>query len=73
MMHVFIQWEMEKLSAAALDIANETRVRLFSRLIPTSIPKYQMFELTVGEATLDLTLKDIIGLFQVLFDKAQKE
>lgn len=73
MMHVFIEGEREALEAAALAIAKETGVWLFSGLAPTALPQYQKFELTVGEATLDLSDQEIRALFHRLLDKARAE
>ena len=69
MMHLFIREERDKLEAAALDIAKQTGTWLFSRLAPTFLPNYTMFELTVGEATLDLSGQEIAELFQVLLTR----
>jgi threonine aldolase len=66
MMHLFLRGERDKLAAAILDIAKETGTWLFYRLAPTFLPSYTMFELTVGEATLDLSNEEIAGLFQML-------
>jgi len=71
MMHVFMRGEREKLAAAALDVAQETGTWLFSWLAPTSIPGVTRFELTVGEATLDLRVEEISTLFEMLFSKAR--
>ncbi|HJT57055.1 MAG TPA: beta-eliminating lyase-related protein [Ktedonobacteraceae bacterium] len=70
MMHIFLRGEYEKLQDAALEIAKETRVKLFSWLAPTFLPAYQKFEMVVGDATLDLTNEEIVGLFHMLFEKA---
>ena len=69
MMHVFIRGERDKLEAAVLDIAQETGTWMFYRLAPTSVPGITMFELTVGEATLDLSGEEIAGLFEMLFSR----
>ena len=69
MMHVFIEGEREALEAAALAIAKETGVRLFFRLTPTALPMYQKFELVVGEATLDLSIAEIVTLFHTLLNR----
>ncbi|HZT98623.1 MAG TPA: hypothetical protein VFA10_03125, partial [Ktedonobacteraceae bacterium] len=69
MMHLFIRGEQDKLAAAILDIAKETGTWLFSRLAPTFLPSYTMVELTVGEATLDLSSLEIAELFQVLLTR----
>lgn len=69
MMHVFIEGEQEALEKAALAIAKETGVWLFAHLAPTALPPYQKFELTVGEATLDLSNEEIQTLFRNVFDR----
>jgi len=69
MMHVFIRGEQDKLEAAALDIAQETGTWMFYRLAPTPVLGITMFELTVGEATLDLSDKEIVALFEMLFSR----
>lgn len=58
--------ERDKLEAAVLDVAQQTGTRLFYRLAPTLLPGFTMFELTVGEATLDLSGKEIVALFEML-------
>jgi threonine aldolase len=69
MMHLFIRGERDKLEAAALDVAQETGTWLFYRLAPTEVPGFTMFELTVGEATLDLSGKEIGALFEMLLSR----
>ena len=69
MMHLFIRGERDTLEAAALDVAQETGTWLFYRLAPTVLPGFTMFELTVGEATLDLSGKEIVALFQLLLSR----
>ena len=66
MMHLFIRGEREKLEAAALDVARETGTWLFSWLAPTLFPGLTMFELTVGEATLDLSGQEIVDVFRMV-------
>ncbi len=68
MMHLFIRGEREKLEAAALDVARETGIWLFYRLAPTQIPGLTLFELTVGEATLDLSDQEIVEAFRMVLD-----
>lgn len=70
MMHLFLRGERAKLEAAALKIAKERGLWLFSRLTPTLFPGTSMFELTVGEATLDLSDQEIAEAFQLLFTQA---
>jgi threonine aldolase len=69
MMHLFIRGEQDKLAEAILDIAKETGIWLFSRLAPTFLPSSTMVELTVGEATLDMSSQKIAELFQVLLTR----
>lgn len=72
MMHVYLRGEREKLHEAALDIAEETGVWLFGGLAPTELPSYGKFELTVGDATLDLMNEEIGDLFERLFNKCER-
>lgn len=44
---------------------------LFYRLMPTSLPTYQKCEFVVGEATLDLSLEEIVNLFRMLYKKSE--
>jgi len=71
MMHIYLHVERAKLHEAALDIAEEMGVWLFSWLAPTEIPSYSKFELTVGDATLDLSNAEIKELFERLFSKCE--
>jgi threonine aldolase len=70
MMHLFLRGEREKLLAAALAVAQETSVWLFSNLTPTALPAYQKLEITIGEASLDISNEEISALFQALFRQA---
>ena len=67
MMHLFIRGERERLEAAALNVARETGTWLFYGLAPTLLPGFARFELTVGEATLDLSGQEIVEAFRLLF------
>ena len=66
MMHLFMRGERDKLEAAALDVAKETGIWLFYWLAPTRLPDLTLFELTVGEATLDLSGQEIVDLFRTV-------
>ncbi len=72
MMHVFLRGEFDKLQAASLEIAQETGTWLIPWLAPTMIPAYQRCELSVGDATLDLSEEEIVKLFQMLFEKEER-
>jgi threonine aldolase len=64
MMHLYLRGEPERLKAAALDIAREEKVGLFSWLAPTDLPDYWSFELSIGDAAEALTDEEITGYFQ---------
>lgn len=67
MMHVFVQGDREQLLDASFQIARETKTLLFARLASTVMPQWSKFELTVGDASLDLKSEEIIDLFTKLF------
>jgi hypothetical protein len=66
MMHLVMRAERDTLEAAGLDVAQQTGTWLFYRLAPTLLPGFTLFELTVGEATLDLSGNEIVALFEML-------
>jgi threonine aldolase len=71
MMHLFLRGEQARLEAGALEVARETGTWLFSRLAPTILPDLTRLELTVGEATLDISSQEITTLFQMLLTQAR--
>ena len=73
MMHVFVQGDHEQLLDASFQIARETKILLFARLTPTIVPHWSKFELTVGEASLDLKNEEIANLFTKLFVLVDKD
>ena len=68
MMHVFLQGDPERLVEASLEVARETKTLLFSALTPTLLPDYSKFELSVGDATLDVRDEEISELFERIFN-----
>ncbi len=70
MMHLYLRGEQARLEAAVLEIARETGLWLFSWLAPTILPHTVWFELTVGEATLDVSNQEIATAFQRLLTLA---
>lgn len=70
MMHLFLRGKQARLEAAALEVAQETGLWLFSWLAPTMLPDLTRFELTVGEATLDLSNQEIAAAFRSLLARA---
>ncbi len=69
MMHIYLHGDPEKLKAAALTIAREEQVALFSWLAPTDLPDYWMFELSVGDAAEALTDEEITGYFRRVMEQ----
>ncbi len=70
MMHVFLRGERDSLEQAALAIANQTKTLLFTGLSPTRLPDWHKFELTVGDASLELDRQEILDLFASLFERS---
>jgi threonine aldolase len=59
MMHVFLRGDRERLERAALEHAREREIWLFGALSSTPLPDLHKFELTVGDATLALSMEEI--------------
>jgi len=59
MMHVFLRGDRERLERAALEHAREREIWLFGALMSTDLPDLHKFELTVGDATLALSMEEI--------------
>jgi len=70
MMHVYIRGDLHRLERAAFEIANELGTYLFDELRPTPLPTEHKFELTVNEATLELSNEEIAAMFHHLLSKA---
>lgn len=70
MMHVFLRGDKDRLEAAALDIAREQGLWLFKALAPSSLPSHYRLELTVGDATMELSEDEIAAAFQSLLERA---
>jgi hypothetical protein len=64
MMHVFLRADGESLRRAALDVAEETGIWIGERFASSPIPAYRRFELTVGDATLEIPTPEIADLFE---------
>ena len=71
MMRVFLCGEKDRLEAAALDIAREEGFWLFKTLSPSSLPSHWMFEISVGDAAMDLQDGDVGAAFQALLERAR--
>ncbi len=71
MMHLFLRGENDRLRDAALDLAAETGIWTFDRLAPTPLPALHKVELTVGDATMDLSVAEIAGLLGAILERAR--
>jgi threonine aldolase len=72
MLHVFVRGEADRLEQAALDIAREEKIWLVNGWLPSQIPAYQKFELTVGDASLEFSADEVSTLFKTLLEKAAR-
>ncbi|HEY8602479.1 MAG TPA: beta-eliminating lyase-related protein [Thermomicrobiales bacterium] len=70
MFHLYLRGDRARLLDAALDIAAETGIWTFERLGATPLPNVHKLELTVGDATLDLTAEEIVGVFTAVLERA---
>lgn len=70
MLHVFIRGDADRLEQAALDIAREQQVWLINGFMPSQLPAYQKFELTVGDGALEFSSEEITALFEQLLTAA---
>ena len=71
MMHVFVQGDHEQLLNASLHLAQETKMLLFARLAPTGVPRWSKFELTIGDASLDVPTQEMRELVTRLLTKGE--
>ena len=69
MMHVYMRGDPERLKAAALAIAREEKVALFSWLAATDLPDMWMFELSVGDAAEALSDEEISAYFRRVMER----
>jgi threonine aldolase len=72
MMHVFLRGDNARLLDAALAIAEETGVWLLRSpsLATSQIPAYQMLEIAIGDASLDVPASEITSRFTDLIHRA---
>ncbi|HEY1353009.1 MAG TPA: beta-eliminating lyase-related protein [Ktedonobacteraceae bacterium] len=71
MLHLFLRCARARVEAAALEIARERGIWLFSWLASTVVPDVVRVEWTVGEATLDVSDQEIVEIFQQLLERAR--
>jgi threonine aldolase len=70
MMHVFVCGNAERLEQAVLDIAREQKVWLINGFMPSQIPTYCKFELTMGDGALEFSAEEVQTLFEALIDRS---
>lgn len=71
MLHLFLRGDRERLVDAAWRVAEETQTVLFRMLTPTLVPQYSKFELSIGEAALEIPTEEISPLFRRVFEMAE--
>jgi threonine aldolase len=64
--HVHLRGDPQALEERALELAEERRVWLFDRLVPTVVPDVSMTELNIGEPALDISPEEATELFNAL-------
>jgi hypothetical protein len=70
MFHVLIQGDRDRLVDAALAVAEERKVFLFSDPKPTTSPTWYKHEVTVGECTLNLAPDEVSELYAEILERA---
>ncbi len=58
--HIFLRGDREALEGRAHAYARENGTFVFARLAPTTVPLQQKWEYVVGDATMALSVKDVI-------------
>lgn len=69
MMHVYIRGDRERMQQAVVEIAQETHTWLFPHLVPGALPEYVKSELSIGDASLDLSRQEIGSLLETFFER----
>lgn len=70
MMHLYLRGDRDKLMDAVVDLAKETGIGILRGLMPSPLPSYQKWELSVGDATLDFSRQEIRDLIRALLERA---
>jgi threonine aldolase len=71
MMHLFVRGDADRLWDAALDVAQESKTWLTRGFFPCQIPAFQMTDLVVLAAGLDVPTGEIARLFAEVVRRAQ--
>ena len=69
MMHVFVRGDRDALQASALRVSAESGVWLPIALQSTPLPDWQMFELTCGEGSLEISDAQVRELFAAALNR----
>jgi threonine aldolase len=72
MLHLFVRGDLERLRAALLDIAEETKTLIAGWLAPTPLPRVQRAELPIGESSLAIPTEEIAELYAQLVKRASR-
>jgi threonine aldolase len=64
--HLHLSGDLQALQDRALDVAEERRVWLFHRLVPSVVPDVNMLELNVGEPALEISPGEAAELFSLV-------
>jgi threonine aldolase len=70
MFHLFLRAPHARVMPAAVEVARVSGVWLVSGVAPTALPGLCRMEITVGDATLDLSSKEVVDLFGSLLERA---
>jgi threonine aldolase len=73
MMHVALRAPLDGLERAALEVADETSVWLFGKVVPTGVPSYQRVELALCEGALEIDTDEIGRLFEAVLERANRQ
>jgi threonine aldolase len=64
--HVHLRGDLQTLQDRALDVAEERRVWLFHRLVPSVVPNVNTIELNIGEPALEISPDEAAALFDLV-------
>jgi threonine aldolase len=68
MMNIFFEGSIEQFEKGALKVAEEDKVLVFRKLQPTSNPSVGKFELSVGDAILDISNEEIYRIIKKIVE-----
>ncbi|HXO10335.1 MAG TPA: beta-eliminating lyase-related protein, partial [Solirubrobacteraceae bacterium] len=64
--HVHVRGDLQTLQQRALDVAEQRRVSLFHRLVPSVVPNVNTIEVNVGEPALEISPEEAAELFHIV-------